>query len=191
MAGIQTEDEVANKISPEERARILKSARQVAAYTNFMRWTANFRRDEVLNHPQHSQVMMLSPMQSGRFSFAIDGDTLLLGVQPFEEAWMSTMPFARAYLSDRLYLSIENVVCMDVTIPSLTFGIFVDDAKKREEMARANYVQPVRVTVVEGKISEVGRAFNLGFPLKHEDVIEQLIQISKERREQQDMSRFI
>lgn len=54
------------QISPEERARIAKSARQVAAYANFLRWTANFRRDEVVKHPNHDRVMLLSPMQSGK-----------------------------------------------------------------------------------------------------------------------------
>ncbi|WP_240533886.1 hypothetical protein [Aeromonas veronii] len=111
------------QISPEERARIAKSARQVAAYANFLRWTANFRRDEVVKHPNHDRVMLLSPMQSGRFSFAIEGDTLLLGVQDFEAAWMAAMPFDCAYVSDRLYLSVEGVACMDAKLPPLALGI--------------------------------------------------------------------
>lgn len=97
------------KISPEERARIAKSARQLASYVNFLRWAANFRRDEIARHPSHDRVMLLSPMQSGRFSFALEGQTLLLGVQPFEAAWAASMPFDCAYVSDRLYLSVQGV----------------------------------------------------------------------------------
>ncbi len=33
------------QISPEERARIAKAAKQVAAYANFPRWSANFQKD--------------------------------------------------------------------------------------------------------------------------------------------------
>ena len=178
------------QISPEERARIAKSARQVAAYTNFMRWTANFRRDEVVKHPSHDRVMMLSPMQSGRFSFAIEGDTLLLGVQDFEAAWMAAMPFDCAYVSDRLYLSVEGVACMDAKLPPLALGIFVDDPAKRNAMSAARFVQPVRVYVRDGKIAEVGRAFGLGFPMKQGDVIKQLVVAAKEKLRQQDMGRF-
>lgn len=178
------------QISPEERARIAKSARQVAAYANFLRWTANFRRDEVVKHPNHDRVMLLSPMQSGRFSFAIEGDTLLLGVQDFEAAWMAAMPFDCAYVSDRLYLSVEGVACMDAKLPPLALGIFVDDPVKRAAMSAARFVQPIRVHVRDGRIAEVGRAFGLGFPVKQGDVIKQLVVAAKEKLRQQDMGRF-
>lgn len=178
------------QISPEERARIAKSARQVAAYANFLRWTANFRRDEVVKHPNHDRVMLLSPMQSGRFSFAIEGDTLLLGVQDFEAAWMAAMPFDCAYVSDRLYLSVEGVACMDAKLPPLALGIFVDDPVKRAAMSAARFVQPTRVQVRDGRIAEVGRAFGLGFPVKQGDVIKQLVVAAKEKLRQQDMGRF-
>lgn len=178
------------QISPEERARIAKSARQVAAYANFLRWTANFRRDEVVKHPNHDRVMLLSPMQSGRFSFAIEGDTLLLGVQDFEAAWMAAMPFDCAYVSDRLYLSVEGVACMDAKLPPLALGIFVDDPVKRAAMSAARFVQPTRVHVRDGRIVEVGRAFGLGFPVKQGDVIKQLVVAAKEKLRQQDMGRF-
>ena len=178
------------QISPEERARIAKSARQVAAYANFLRWTANFRRDEVVKHPNHDRVMLLSPMQSGRFSFAIEGDTLLLGVQDFEAAWMAAMPFDWAYVSDRLYLSVEGVACMDAKLPPLALGVFVDDPVKRAAMSAARFVQPTRVHVRDGRIVEVGRAFGLGFPVKQGDVIKQLVVAAKEKLRQQDMGRF-
>lgn len=178
------------QISPEERARIARSARQVAAYANFLRWTANFRRDEVVKHPNHDRVMLLSPMQSGRFSFAIEGDTLLLGVQDFEAAWMAAMPFDCAYVSDRLYLSVEGVACMDAKLPPLALGIFVDDPVKRAAMSAARFVQPTRVHVRDGRIAEVGRAFGLGFPVKQGDVIKQLVVAAKEKLRQQDMGRF-
>lgn len=178
------------QISQEDRARIAKSARQVAAYANFLRWTANFRRDEVVKHPNHDRVLLLSPMQSGRFSFAIEGDTLLLGVQDFEAAWMAAMPFDCAYVSDRLYLSVEGVACMDAKLPPLALGIFVDDPVKRAAMSAARFVQPIRVYVRDGRVAEVGRAFGLGFPMKQGDVIKQLVMAAKERLRQQDMGRF-
>lgn len=178
------------QISPEERARISKSARQLAAYANFLRWTANFRRDEVLRHPSHDRVMLLSPMQSGRFSFAIEGDTLLLGVQPFEAAWLLAMPFDCAYVSDRLYLTVEGVACMDAKMPPLSLGIFIDEAKKRASMAACKFVQPTRVTVLDGRVADVGRALGLGFPVKQGDVIKQLAVAEKAKLRQQDMGRF-
>jgi len=191
MAGKQQNGgDEGQKISPEERARIAKSARQVAAYANFLRWTANFRRDEVVKHPNHDRVMLLSPMQSGRFSFAIEGDTLLLGVQNFEAAWMAAMPFDCAYVSDRLYLSVEGVACMDAKLPPLALGIFVDDPVKRAAMSAARFVQPTRVYVRDGRIAEVGRAFGLGFPVKQGDVIKQLVVAAKEKLRQQDIGRF-
>jgi len=180
-----------SQISPQERARIAKSARQVAAYANFLRWTANFRRDEVVGHPNHDRVMLLSPMQSGRFSFAIEGDTLLLGVQDFEAAWMAAMPFDCAYVSDRrLYLSVEGVTCMDAKLPPLALGIFVDDPAKRAAMSAARLVQPTRVYVRDGRIAEVGRTLGLGFPVKQGDVIKQLVVAAKEKLRQQDIGRF-
>jgi len=178
------------QINPDERARIAKAARQVAAYANFLRWTANFRRDEVVRHPNHDRVMLLSPMQSGRFSFAIEGDTLLLGVQDFEAAWMAVMPFDCAYVSDRLYLSIEGVACMDAKLPPLALGIFVDDPAKIAAMSAARFVQLIRVYVRDGKVSEVGRAIGLGFPLKQGDIVQYLIEAAKENLRQQDMGRF-
>lgn len=191
MAGKQQNGgDEGSQISQEERARIAKSARQVAAYANFLRWTANFRRDEVVKHPNHDRVMLLSPMQSGRFSFAIEGDTLLLGVQDFEAAWMAAMPFDCAYVSDRLYLSIEGVACMDAKLPPLALGIFVDDPVKRAAMSAARFVQPTRVHVRNGRIAEVGWVFGLGFPVKQGDVIKQLVVAAKEKLRQQDMGRF-
>lgn len=190
MAGKQKGGDEGPKISPQERARLARSARQVAAYANFLRWAANFRRDEVLKHPNHDRVMLLSPMQSGRFCFAIEGDTLLLGVQDFEAVWMAAMPFDCAYVSDRLYLSVEGVACMDAKLPPLALGIFVDDPAKRAAMSAARFVQPTRVYVSDGRIADVGRAFGLGFPMKQGDVIKQLVVAAKDKLRQQDMGRF-
>jgi hypothetical protein len=178
------------QINPEMRTRIAKSARQVAAYVNFLRWTANFRRDEVVKHPNHDRVMLLSPMQSGRFSFAIEGDILLLGVQDFEAAWMASMPFDCAYVSDRLYLSVEGVACMDAKLPPLALGIFVDDPVKRAAMSTAQFVQFIRVHVRDGRVAEVGGTFGSRFPVKQGDLIKQLVVAAKEKLRQQDMGRF-
>ena len=178
------------KISLEERTRIARSARQLVSYVNFLRWAANFRRDEITRHPNHDRVMLLSPMQSGRFSFAIEGDTLILGVQAFEAAWAAYMPFECAYVSDRLYLCVQGVGCMDAKMPPLTLGIFVDDSKKRALMSTALIVQPVRVTVRDGAVDEVGRAVGVAFPMKTGDIIKQLVLTAREQPRQQDMGRY-
>lgn len=177
-------------ISPEDRLRFEKSARQIAAYANFLRWTVNFKRDEIIRHPSHNRIMLLSPMQSGRFSFAIEGGTLLLGIQDFEAAWMASMPFDSAYVSDRLYLSVEGVSCMDAKLPSLILGIFVDDPVKRAAMSKARFVQLTRVEVREGLVEGVGGAYGLGFPMRSGDVVKQLAAAEKEKLRQADVGRF-
>jgi hypothetical protein len=178
------------QISPEERARIAKAAKQVAALANFMRWGANFQKDEFIRHPRHDRVILLSPMQSGRFSFAIADDTIYLGVQPFEAVWMSTLPLDKAYVSDRLYLSIEGVACMDSKLPPLGIGIFVDDQKKRTELAAAKWLQPVRVQVGDGRVVSVDRDVGQRVPVSGTDIIGALAAAAKARLKQQDLSRF-
>lgn len=178
------------EISPEDQARIAKSSRQLISYANFLRWAANFRKDEIRKHPNHDKVMLLSPMQSGRFSFAVEGETLLLGVQPFEAVWMVSMPFECAYVSDRLYLTVEGIGCMDAKLPPLSLGIFVDDSKKRAKMKACNFVQPVQVSINGGKVDDVGRALGVGFPLKDGDIIKQLALNEQAKMKQLDMGRF-
>lgn len=184
-----SDDQLA-EISREERARFAKSAKQLVAYTNFLRWSANFPKEELRRHPQHDQVILLSPMQSSRFSFAMEGNTLLLGVQHFEAAWMAPMPFECAYVSDRLYLSVSGVTCMSAKLPPMTLGIFVNDSRKRAQMSTAEFVQPTRVTVQNGRIEEIGRAFGLGFPLNPGNIIEGLVAREKARSKTMDVSRF-
>ncbi|MBP2260272.1 hypothetical protein [Pseudomonas sp. BP8] len=188
--GIQGQTDVGPAISAEERARVARAARQVVAYANFLRWTANFKRDEVLRHPNHDQVMLLSPMQSGRFSFALEGNTLYVGVQPFEAAWASFMPFQAAYVSDRLYLSVEGVNFMDGRMPPLTLGIFVDESSKRALMARAEFVRFVQVSVRDGYVVEVGEPCGEPIEMRSGDVVRQLQDTRQAKVKQQDMGRF-
>lgn len=188
--GKQQGDDDGPKISPEERARIAKAAKQVAAYANFLRWSANYQKDEVARHPSHDRVMLLSPMQSGHFSFCVDGDTVLLGVQPFEATWVSCMPFDKAYVSDRLYLAVESVNIMDNKMPQLVLGFFVDDQQKRQQMASAKWLQPVRVRAEGGRVVAVEREFGQRVPLVSMDIISALSQASNAKLKQQDMSRF-
>ncbi len=178
------------QISPEERARIAKAAKQVAAYANFLRWSANFQKDEFTRHPRHDRVILLSAMQSGRFSFAVEGETIYLGVQPFEAVWLATLPIDKVYISDRLYLSIEGVACMDSKLPALGIGIFVDDQAKRAEMAAAKWLQPVRVEVSEGRVVSVDREIGTRVPVTSSDIISSLQAVAKAKLKQQDMSRF-
>ena len=178
------------QISQVEQARVSKAAKQVAAYANFLRWTSNFRKDEVLRHPNHDRIIMLSPMQSGRFSFAVDEDTLLLGVQPFEAAWMAAMPFEAAYVTDRLYLSVEGVACMDSRMPPLAIGIFVDESRKRQLMASAARIQPVRVSVIDGIVVDVGEYCGNTVSIMEGDIVKSLFDAQQEKLRQQDMGRF-
>lgn len=186
----QGHKDVGPATSADERARIARAARQVVAYAGFLRWAANFRRDEVLRHPEHDRVMLLSPMQSGRFSFALEGDTLYLGVQPFEAAWASYMPFEAAYVSDRLYLSVEGVNVMDARLPALALGIFVDEGRKRALMARARFVRFVQVSVRDGCVQEVGAPCSEAFEMRSGDVVRQLRETRQAKAQQQDMGRF-
>nr|WP_228857652.1 hypothetical protein [Pseudomonas syringae]QOQ33386.1 hypothetical protein [Pseudomonas syringae pv. actinidiae] len=177
-------------ISPEDQARIRKSARQVAAYANFLRWSANFRKDEIIRHPNHDRIAMLSPMQSGRFSFGVSESTLFLGVQDFEAAWFASMPFEAAYISDRLYLSVEGVACMDSKMPPLALGLFVDEAKKRKLMSSAKFIQAVRVWVEAGAVVEVGDYLGEPIPIHEGSIVTQLFDTQQEKLRQKDMSRY-
>ncbi|MGA9660309.1 MAG: hypothetical protein WBQ92_01330 [Pseudomonas alloputida] len=188
--GIQGNKDVGPAISAEERARVARAARQVVAYANFLRWTANFKRDEVLRHPEHDRVILLSPMQSGRFSFALEGDTLYVGVQPFEAAWASCMPFEAAYVSDRLYLSVEGVNFMDSRMPPLALGIFVDEGEKRARIAAARFVQLIQVSVCDGYVVEVGEPCGDPVEMRPGDVVRQLRETRQAKVQQQDMGRF-
>lgn len=178
------------QISPEERARFAKAAKQVAAYANFLRWSANFQKDELSRHPRHERVMLMSPMQSGRFSFAIEGDTIYLGVQPFEAVWMSTLPLDKAFVSNRLYLSTEGVACMDSKLPALGLGIFVDDQAKRKAMSAAKWLQPVQVRIAEGRVVAIDRQIGTRIPVAAADIIGALAAVAKDKLKQQDMARF-
>jgi hypothetical protein len=178
------------QLSPEARARYAKSARQLAAYVTFIRWTVNFKRDEITRHPRHDRVLLLSPMQSSRFSFATEDETLLLGVQPFEAAWLTAMPFDCLYVADRLYLTVEGVACMNAVMPTLSLGIFVDDTAKLSAMAACKFVQPTHVTVDDGRVATVGQSCGDRFRVKTGDVIKQLAAADKAKLSTQDASRF-
>lgn len=178
------------EISEADKKRLQKSTTLLAAYVNFLRWAGNFRRDEIARHPRHGAVVMLSPMQSSRFAFSVDGSTLLLGAQPFELAWLSVMPFEAAYVSDRLYLSTSSAQCMDVTLPALTIGIFCDQKAKREQMASASYVVPVEITVSKGAVTDMGRPVGLGIPMKKGDVVAALNEATKNDQNRRDLARF-
>lgn len=178
-------------ISPEERARIERASRQLVSYANFLRWAANFKRTEMVRHNQHDKIMLLSVVQSGRFSFAIDGDTLFIGVQKFEAVWMLSMPFSSAYVSDRLYLSVDSVTCIDSKLPSLVLGIFVDSASKRRQMQACKQVQLIRVDVLNGAVDSVGGTMGgLGFALTCGEIVARLKDVESDKQKQLDMSRF-
>ncbi|OAD16515.1 hypothetical protein A3839_28220 [Achromobacter insolitus] len=167
-----------------------KGARQLAAYAAFLRWSANFSRNEISTHPNHLQIMMLSPVQSGRFAFAVEGTTILLGTQSFESAWMAHMPFDCAYLSDRLYLCVTGVSFMEVNFPPIALGIHVSDGQKRQLLTQGRFVQPVAVDVANGAVTSVGRPYGLGFPIRQGEITAGLLEASAARMRAQDMTRF-
>ncbi|TAM33400.1 MAG: hypothetical protein EPN61_18470 [Burkholderiaceae bacterium] len=178
------------QVSPEELARIERASRQFISYTNFIRWATNFRADEIRAHPKHRAVKLLSPVQSGRFSFAIEGDTILLGTQDFEGVWMNTMPWDAGYVSDRLYLSVNSTKIMDANLHALVLGFFIDDEVKRARMRSAKYVQVVPVRATDGRVVDVQRPLGLGFPIRPGDVVNDLREQAQERVRQQDASRW-
>jgi len=178
------------KVSPEDLARVERASRQFVSYTNFIRWATNFRADEIRAHPKHKAVKLLSPMQSGRFSFAIEGDTILLGTQEFEGVWMNTMPWDSGYVSDRLYLSVDSTKIMDASLHALVLGFFIDDEAKRTRMRNAKYVQIVPVTAEDGRVVDVKRALGLGFPIRSGDVVNDLRAQAQERIRGQDAAKW-
>lgn len=173
-----------------DRDRIRKATHLLAAYVNFMRWAGNFRRDEVTRHPRHGQVMMLSPLQSGRFAFAIEDRRLLLGAQAFEMAWLATMPFETAHVGDRLYLSTAGAQCLDVELPALTLGIFCDLREKREQMAGCSHVVPVEIRVAAGRVTDVAPPAGQGIPLMPGDVVAALQEQSRQQQDRRNLARF-
>jgi len=188
--GMKQDGDDGPKISVDDQKRISKGARQLAAYASFLRWSANFSRDEISTHRSHRQVKMLSAVQSGRFAFAVEGSTILLGVQDFESAWIADMPFDCDYLSDRLYLCVTGVSLMEVHFPPIALGIQVSDPQKRAQISQGRFVQPVGIAVANGSVERVGRPYGLGFPIKQGDVTAGLLAASVARMRAQDMSRF-
>jgi hypothetical protein len=182
-------DQGGTKISAEDRARMAKAARQLAAYTNFLRWCANFQKDEVSRHPRSDRVILLSPMQSGRFAFRLQGEMGELGVQPFEVAWMSCMPFDRAYVTDRLYLSVEGVVCLNGSLASLGIGIFVDDHAKRQKLATVTSLRLIEARFCNGRLTPADREISAQLPVSGEDIAN--VFAARTRLQQRDAARFL
>jgi len=178
-------------VSPEVRERLQRSAAQLAAYTTFLRWAAGFSQDEMQRHQRHDQVVQLSVVQSSRFAFAIEGETLYWGVQETEAAWVSWMPFDAAYVSDRLYLAVNSAAVFNSKIPSLAIGIYVDGADKRAAMGLARRVQPYAMTVREGVVTHVGGDMGRAIPMERGDVVPALHAAAKARTTQRDLSRFL
>lgn len=188
---MQEQKDEGPQISEEEMKRVRKAAQQLASYTNFMKWSANFKKGEVSKHPRHNQVFMLSPMQSSRFCFAVDGGTVFIGAQDFEAAWLAHLPLDKAFISDRLYVSVTAVSCMDSKFPPLAIGFFIDDMAKRKLIGDAKNLQIIPVTVKNGKVVDHGRAKTSPIPLVIGDVITHLFDAQQTAMKKQDMSRFL
>ena len=165
-----------------------RAARQLAGYANFLRWSANFGKETVRRHAGHRQVVLLSPMQSGRFAFCVAGDTILLGVQSFESAWLGTLPVDQVYVSDRLYLATDGVACLDGRLAPLGIGIFVDDQRKRQAMAAARWLRLVPMTVAAGRVAALAGAPGAPVAVSADDIVPALA--ARARRRQQDGSQF-
>ena len=190
MAG-STEMAEATGISPKEQERIRKAARQVVAFVKFLRWSTNFPRNEICSHPNHDRVMMLSSMQSARFAFGIDDDVLLLGVQDFEAVWFAEMPFTCAYISDRIYLSVDGTNCIGTKLPPLAIGIFVDDPVKCVEMSKARILRSVAITVRNGEVVSVGHALGPDVSILPGDIVQTFSEAQSEKLQKMDMRRYL
>lgn len=171
-----------------ERHAAARAARQLAGYANLLRWSANFGKQTMRRHPGHQQVLLLSPMQSGRFAFCVAGDTILLGVQSFEFAWLGTLPVDRVYVSDRLYLATDGVACLDGRLAPLALGIFVDDERKRRALAAARSLRLVRMTVAGGSVAALDGAPGAPVAVSAEDIVAALA--ARARARQQDGTQF-
>jgi hypothetical protein len=144
---------------------IERAARQLPAYGQFLRWAGSLGADGLDSHPAHSAIKLLSPVVSGRFTFAVDGGVLYLGVQPFEAVWVELMPWSRAMVADRLYLCVDPIDCLDVRLPALVLGIFVDMEAKRTLMRESSMLQFTAVCVSGGRVTAVGEALGDAVPL--------------------------
>lgn len=184
-------DDQEELLTHEDKLRFAKAAKQIVSYVNFLRWSGNFRSGEMLTHPSHKDVILLSATQSGRFSYAVSGDTVFLGVQAFEAAWITAMPFECAHITDRIYLRIHSTAVLSGKVPDLTIGIYVNSPAKLAEMARASHIEFRRVEVRDGVVSGVGGTINNPVDIKTEDVITALKREQKARQKKLDVSRYL
>lgn len=178
-------------ISEQDRARLQRSAAQLAAYTTFIRWSASFARDEVQTDSRHGHVLRLSVVQSSRFSFAVENEIAYLGVQATEAAWFRWMPFDAAYVSDRLYLVVNGIHTFRSKIPRMALGIFIDGESKRAAIARAQSVQGISVAAAGGEIVEIGDCVGAAIPLQRADVATALRADDHARVAARDFTRFL
>lgn len=162
------------KIDPEKQAEMELKARRVIAQTLFLRWTSNFPKDTLFKHPESQEIIMLPPMLSSKFSFAIQSTSLFLGVQAFEAPWMLSLPWECAYASDALYLKINKMEVMNVKLPAYVLGLFVETSEKLSQMQHAKHLQFIQTEVSEGKVVSYGKATGLGIPVYSESIVNAL-----------------
>lgn len=168
-------------ISAKDKARLSKAAVQVAAYGNFIRWANTFGQHEVTRHPNKSSIMLFSTLQSGRFTYCIHNDELILGVQANEAVWLSLLPIELVTIDDRIYFTTVGVECMDIKIKSLTIGLLVDSKEKLRQMSSVDFLRCFAVKVVNGKVVEVGEEIKSPLCVSSGNIIKTISQFDDSR----------
>jgi hypothetical protein len=175
--------------TPEQLRRIHKASRLFVGTANFLRWTTNFDLNSVTQHPRNPGIALLSPAMSSRFAFEVRDDELWLGVQQFEMAWAGIIPWDRCSISDRIYLDADSSHCMDLRMPQLTIGLFVDDPRKMTRISGLKKVQLALMEMHQGAPYTVKPIGNR-IPLIFKDAVSVLTEKQEADRVSLDHSKF-
>ncbi|QTP13411.1 hypothetical protein [Serratia symbiotica] len=154
-----------DKLSAQDKARLTKASYLISGMSLFIRWASTFTRYEIKNHPKHSNVKLLSAVQSGRFCLAFTDDAVCLGVQQTEAVWLKDIPLDFAIADDRLYLTVPAVEAIDIKFPTITIGIDIESDHLVQKLKSFDTLSFVEVRVKGGVVSEVIGPLRSDIPL--------------------------
>lgn len=178
-------------ISAKDKSRLSKAAVQVTAFGNFIRWANTFQQHELKPHPNKSSIMLFSTLQSGRFTYCIQDDELILGVQENEAVWLSLLPIELVTIDDRIYFTTVGVECMDIKIKPLTIGLLVDSKQKLNQMRDVSFLRCFAVKVAHGKVVEVGEEIKKPLYVSTGNIIKVISQFDDSRASENNYIDFL
>lgn len=167
-------------LDPEVQERLQRLRAQSIGYVNFIRWANRFPQNELKQHPNHRDVMLLSPQQCLRFAIAVQGEITYIGVQDVEAAWLQSIPFDTAYVSDRLYLVVNATRSSSLKASRLALGFLVMNPSLLDRIKATRFIQLVRIIPENGKVvSLMDDANDVLIPLRCQDIVSALLQMDK------------